>query len=111
MRTPEANFPLGLPLPTLGFWAGMPIAVREYIPLALPFAILTVIGGINVTESVRPPPELPVRPNLVYFELPSRDSDVYCKHVWQDRNIVVWLPPLLEQAQARIKLVGIFGAR
>jgi AGZA family xanthine/uracil permease-like MFS transporter len=31
----------------------MPIAVREYIPLALPFAILTVIGGINVTESAR----------------------------------------------------------
>jgi AGZA family xanthine/uracil permease-like MFS transporter len=53
VRSPEANFPLGLPLPTLGFWAGMPIAVREYIPLALPFAILTVIGGINVTESAR----------------------------------------------------------
>ena len=32
---------------------GMPIAVREYLPLALPFAILTVIGGINVTESAR----------------------------------------------------------
>jgi adenine/guanine/hypoxanthine permease len=32
---------------------GMPIAVREYIPLALPFAMLTVIGGINVTESAR----------------------------------------------------------
>jgi AGZA family xanthine/uracil permease-like MFS transporter len=27
--------------------------VREYLPLALPFAILTVIGGINVTESAR----------------------------------------------------------
>ena len=31
----------------------MPIAVRDYLPLALPFAILTVIGGINVTESAR----------------------------------------------------------
>jgi len=50
---PVANFPVGFPLPTLGFWQGMPIAVREYIPLALPFAILTVIGGINVTESAR----------------------------------------------------------
>lgn len=52
-RSPEANFPVGLPLPTLGFLKGMPIAIREYIPLALPFAILTVIGGINVTESAR----------------------------------------------------------
>jgi len=50
---PVANFPVGLPLPSLGFLKGMPIAVRDYLPLALPFAILTVIGGINVTESAR----------------------------------------------------------
>jgi adenine/guanine/hypoxanthine permease len=53
VTTPTPNFPVGLPLPSLGFWKGMPIAVRDYIPLALPFAILTVIGGINVTESAR----------------------------------------------------------
>ena len=46
-------FRSGLPLPSLGFLKGMPIAVRDYLPLALPFAILTVIGGINVTESAR----------------------------------------------------------
>ena len=50
---PAASFALGLPLPSLGFLAGMPLAVREYIPLALPFSILTVVGGINVTESAR----------------------------------------------------------
>ncbi len=48
-----ANFPMGAPLPTLGFLKGMPVAVHDYLPLALPFAILTVIGGINVTESAR----------------------------------------------------------
>jgi AGZA family xanthine/uracil permease-like MFS transporter len=53
VATPTPNFPVGLPLPSLGFLKGMPIAVRDYIPLALPFAILTVIGGINVTESAR----------------------------------------------------------
>jgi AGZA family xanthine/uracil permease-like MFS transporter len=53
VATPAPNFPVGLPLPSLGFLKGMPIAVRDYIPLALPFAILTVIGGINVTESAR----------------------------------------------------------
>jgi AGZA family xanthine/uracil permease-like MFS transporter len=50
---PEASFPVALPLPTLGFVHGLPIVVREYLPLALPFAILTVIGGIDVTESAR----------------------------------------------------------
>jgi AGZA family xanthine/uracil permease-like MFS transporter len=53
VAAPVANFPIGLPLPSLGFLKGMPIAVRDYLPLALPFAILTVIGGINVTESAR----------------------------------------------------------
>lgn len=50
---PAANFPVALPAPTLGFLTGLPIVVREYIPLALPFAVLTVIGGIDVTESAR----------------------------------------------------------
>jgi len=47
------GLPIGFPVPSLGFWKGLPIAVTEYLPLALPFAILTVIGGINVTESAR----------------------------------------------------------
>ena len=53
MAHPSAGFPVGLPIPTLGFVHGMKLAVTQYIPLALPFAILTVIGGINVTESAR----------------------------------------------------------
>jgi AGZA family xanthine/uracil permease-like MFS transporter len=50
---PALNFPFALPTPTLGFLEGLPIVLREYVPLALPFAILTVIGGIDVTESAR----------------------------------------------------------
>jgi AGZA family xanthine/uracil permease-like MFS transporter len=53
IAVPVASFPVALPAPTLGFLQGLPIVVREYIPLALPFAILTVIGGIDVTESAR----------------------------------------------------------
>jgi AGZA family xanthine/uracil permease-like MFS transporter len=53
VATPTATFPVGFPVPSLAFLKGLPIAVREYLPLALPFAILTVIGGINVTESAR----------------------------------------------------------
>jgi adenine/guanine/hypoxanthine permease len=53
IAVPVASFPVALPTPTLGFLQGLPIVVREYIPLALPFAILTVIGGIDVTESAR----------------------------------------------------------
>lgn len=40
------------PIPTLGFLHGMKDAL-PYLPIALPFGILTVVGGINVTESAR----------------------------------------------------------
>jgi len=53
IAVPAASFPVGFPVPSLAFLTGLPIAVRDYLPLALPFAILTVIGGINVTESAR----------------------------------------------------------
>jgi AGZA family xanthine/uracil permease-like MFS transporter len=41
---------LYLPLPTLGFLDGIPRAVG-YLPLAIPFALATVVGGVDVTES------------------------------------------------------------
>ncbi len=49
----DVTLHLGLPLPSLGFLEGMPEALGTYLPLAVPFALLTVIGGINVTESAR----------------------------------------------------------
>jgi AGZA family xanthine/uracil permease-like MFS transporter len=41
-----------LPVPTLGFIDGLR-ATGPYLPLLLPFGLLMVIGGINVTESAR----------------------------------------------------------
>lgn len=40
------------PIPTLGFVDGMGRALA-YLPVAVPFGILTIVGGINVTESAR----------------------------------------------------------
>jgi AGZA family xanthine/uracil permease-like MFS transporter len=40
------------PLPTLGFVEGLGQAV-DFLPLAIPFGLLTVVGGINVNESAR----------------------------------------------------------
>ena len=50
---PTLSFPIGFPIPSLGFMEGMPVALTQYLPMAIPFAILTVVGGINVTESAR----------------------------------------------------------
>jgi AGZA family xanthine/uracil permease-like MFS transporter len=49
---PVAQLHLGFPMPTLDFVKGLGGALR-YLPLSIPFALLTVVGGINVTESAR----------------------------------------------------------
>ncbi len=49
---PAMEFHFGLPMPTFDFLKGFSEALK-YLPIAFPFAILTVIGGINVTESAR----------------------------------------------------------
>ncbi len=51
-QAPVAEFHLGFPVPTLLFVKGFTAALK-YLPLAVPFALLTVVGGINVTESAR----------------------------------------------------------
>lgn len=42
----------GLPIPNSGFAEEFKTALK-FLPIAFPFAILTVVGGINVTESAR----------------------------------------------------------
>lgn len=49
---PSLDLHYGLPIPTLGFLDGI-IPALKYLPIAIPFGILTVVGGINVTESAR----------------------------------------------------------
>jgi AGZA family xanthine/uracil permease-like MFS transporter len=51
-HAPAAEFHFGLPIPTLEFVKGLKLALT-YLPIAVPFALLTVVGGINVTESAR----------------------------------------------------------
>jgi adenine/guanine/hypoxanthine permease len=46
------NLRFALPVPSLGFVDGLAATV-PYLPLILPFGLLMVIGGINVTESAR----------------------------------------------------------
>jgi AGZA family xanthine/uracil permease-like MFS transporter len=49
---PTGELHLGFPMPTLDFLKGLKAAL-PYLPISIPFALLTVVGGINVTESAR----------------------------------------------------------
>lgn len=48
----KVAFQGGLPIPRLDFLKAYSDSLK-YLPIAFPFAILTVIGGVNVTESAR----------------------------------------------------------
>jgi AGZA family xanthine/uracil permease-like MFS transporter len=49
---PEFTFAFTPPVPTLGFVDGLGRAL-DFLPVAIPFGLLTIVGGINVTESAR----------------------------------------------------------
>lgn len=48
----SVDLAFSFPWPTANFMKGMADGLM-YLPVALPFAVLTVVGGINVTESAR----------------------------------------------------------
>jgi adenine/guanine/hypoxanthine permease len=52
LTVPSLEFHTAFPLPTIGFYHGLSRAI-SYLPIAFPFALLTIIGGINNTESAR----------------------------------------------------------
>ncbi len=50
MPSPAARSQLALPLPTLAWLDALP-ATLPYLAIALPFALVTIVGGIDNTES------------------------------------------------------------
>ena len=52
LTVPVLGFHPAFPQPTIGFLHGFGKAIA-YLPIAFPFALITIIGGINNTESAR----------------------------------------------------------
>jgi AGZA family xanthine/uracil permease-like MFS transporter len=51
-EAPKGELHLAFPLPTLAFVQGLGPAL-QFLPISIPFALITIIGGINNTESAR----------------------------------------------------------
>lgn len=51
-KVPSLALHFSLPTPSIGFLQALPQSL-QYLTLAVPFGILTIIGGINNTESAR----------------------------------------------------------
>jgi len=52
MHLPAGELHLAFPWPTLS-WFDQAGEALKYLPFAIPFGLLTIVGGINVTESAR----------------------------------------------------------
>ncbi len=51
-QAPSFTLQFSLPRFSVGFFSALPETLK-YLPLAIPFGIITIIGGINNTESAR----------------------------------------------------------
>lgn len=63
------------------------------------------LPGAPLKSTHRPPPEVPVRPKLVYFMVDTTDR--YWRQVLSERTVAIYLPPPFDPKKAKITLMGI----
>ncbi len=63
--------------------------------------------GLALSVTHRPPSEIPLRPGVVYFQLPSNDP--YWKGIAAERAIAIFLPPPFDPSHTRLELLAIPG--
>lgn len=61
--------------------------------------------GVPLTVTFRPPPEVPVKPGVVYFHLGT--GDLYWRNVVRDRSVAIYLPQALDPTRTQLELLAI----
>ena len=61
--------------------------------------------GAKLTATHRPPPEVPVRPKLVYFLVDTTDR--HWRQIVTERTVAIYLPPPFNPKNAKVTLMGI----
>lgn len=64
-------------------------------------------SGVPLLPTFRPPPEVPVKPGVVYFSLGTDDG--YWKNAVRDRTVALFLPQPFDTIQTQIELLGVPG--
>lgn len=63
--------------------------------------------GLPLKVVHRPPPQLPVRPGVVYFALASGDR--YWQGIVSGKNLALYLPPPFDPVRTQLELLAIVG--
>jgi type VI secretion system protein ImpJ len=61
--------------------------------------------GVPVEVTFRPPPEVPVKPGIVYFKLKSGDAG--WKGILTAQTVAVYLPKPFDPGRTRVELLGV----
>ena len=69
------------------------------------------IRGVPVEVNAKLPPQIPQRAGVVYFDVTADKDFVYWKHVWQDRNVEVRMPPTFQRDKTKVQLLGVLEAQ
>jgi len=71
----------------------------------LPYLMRQATRGVPLQVTHRPPPEIPVRPGVVYFTM---DVSVdHWRHVLAERKVAVYAPPPFDASQVKVEIYGI----
>ncbi len=64
--------------------------------------------GVPLQATMRPPPEVPVRPGVVYFTMSTGDQ--YWKNAVRDRALALYLPQPFDPSRTKIELLAVPGS-
>jgi len=67
--------------------------------------VRSAIPGAPLTATHRPPPQIPIRPRIVYFLVDTRHE--YWQQITDEKTIAVFLPPPFDPTRAKLKLMAV----
>jgi type VI secretion system protein ImpJ len=70
--------------------------------------VQTASNGVPLSVMHRPPPEIPIRENAIYFSLQTQ-HDTW-KAVRNDRNVAIFIPPPYSPTSVEYELVAVLAA-
>lgn len=69
----------------------------------------SAMPGVPAEVTFRPPPEIPIKANLVYFTLST--ENLYWRNVLAERSVAVYLPRPFEPQNTTVELLTVPSAR
>jgi len=67
--------------------------------------VVSAVVGVPLQVTYKPPPEIPIKQGLVYFQLDTEHQ--YWKAIAQERTVAIYLPPPFDPTNIKIQLLAV----